>query len=238
MPTKPPWAVSSTQFWAPTVVPLAGQWLMFFSADRANPPQPNNPQCIGRAWATNPLGPFTPEATPATCGFNGTGGALDPEVFTDPTNGNVYLLAAFGDTEAPIVVMQVYPNGALTGATSILPRQNTWEYHFIEQPAMMYDWVRGNYLLTYSAGKWWEAQYSTGIARCTTPAGPCTSDPSGPWIASSAGRTGPGGLTFFAKGGTMYSIFSTFAAGGEGFVGGRAAHIMPVTLSPSVGLVK
>ena len=55
---------------------------------------------------------------------------------------------------------------------------------------MVYDWTRGNYLLTYSAGKWWERNYSTGIARCAAPTGPCTSDPSGPWIASSAG--GPG----------------------------------------------
>ncbi len=55
---------------------------------------------------------------------------------------------------------------------------------------MTYDYERGNFLLSYSAGKWWESNYSTGIARCSSPTGPCTSDPSGPWISSSNGRTG------------------------------------------------
>ena len=57
---------------------------MLFSADRPNPPQPWNPQCVGRAWADGPLGPFVPEPWPADCGLGGVGGALDPQFFRDP----------------------------------------------------------------------------------------------------------------------------------------------------------
>ncbi len=239
MPTKPAWVASSTQLWAPTVGVLGSKWVMFFSADRKNPPQPNNAQCIGRAWAKGPLGPFAPEATPVACGINGQGGALDPQLFRDPVTRQIWLLAAYGNTESPIVAIPVTESGALGAARTVLPRKFPWEYHFIENPAMFYDAGKRNYILTYSAGKWWEGRYSTGIARCSTPAGPCTSDPSGPWIASSNGRTGPGGLSFFNdSAGKPMAIFSTFAAGRESTNGGRSATIMPLTTSPAVGLGK
>ena len=236
MPTQPAWA-ARRQTWAPTVAPVGGRWLMLFSADRPNPPQPWNPQCVGRAWADGPLGPFVPEPWPADCGIGGVGGALDPQFFRDPLTGQNWMLVAYGDTEAPLHALPIDEAGNLGAATAILARQHPWEYHFIENPAMVYDPVRGNYLLTYSAGKWWEAQYSTGIARCSTPAGPCTSDPTGPWIAASYGRTGPGGLSFVTDNvGSVFGVYSTFAEGRESQNGGRAASFMPLTLEPAVGL--
>lgn len=239
MPTKPAWAARQEQLWAPTVAQFAGgRWIMFFAADRINPPDPNNPQCIGRAFATSPAGPFTPESRALYCGgVDGTRGALDPELFVDP-GGSIWLLVALGNTETPLHTIRVTRNGDLNGApVPLLRRQHPWEYHFIEQPAMIYDRARGNYLLTYSAGRWWEARYSTGIARCSSPTGPCTSDPNGPWIASSNGRSGPGGLSFFTDTrGATRGIFATFRAGSETTVGGRSASIMPLTLEPSVAL--
>ena len=237
MPTKPAWTARARQTWAPSVAWIGNRWVMYFSADRPNPPQPDNPQCLGMATSSSPLGPFTPEPGPAHCGINGTGGALDPQFFHDPVTGQNWLLAAFGDTESPLHIMAVAQDGSLGPATTILGRQHPWEYHFIENPSMAYDPVRRNYLLTYSAGRWFEAGYSTGIARCARPTGPCTSDASGPWIASSAGRTGPGGLSFFTdRNGATQGIFSTFAAGAEGRSGGRSASILPLTLEPAVGL--
>ena len=237
MPTQPAWASSTKQFWAPTVAQMDGRWIMFFSADRRNPPQPWNAQCVGRAWSNSPSGPFVPDPSPFTCGLGGVGGALDPEVFTD-NDGRSYLLVAFGDTESPLHSIPLDWWGNPAGdAVPILTRQHPWEYHFIEQPAMTYDWTRGSYLLAYSAGRWWEAAYSTGIARCSSPVGPCTSDPSGPWIASSNGRTGPGGLSFFSDTtGRGRAIFSSFQAGWETQVGGRSGTVMPLTLDPAVGL--
>jgi beta-xylosidase len=237
MPAKPAWTANGLQLWAPTVGKFGNRWVMFFSADRKSPPQPHNPQCVGRAFATSPLGPFVPEAKAWHCGRNGTGGALDPELFTD-RQGRRWLHVAMGDTESPIHAIRLDGNANQVGSSAaILSRVHPWEYHFIEQPAMVYDASRGNYLLAYSAGRWWESRYSTGIARCSSPSGPCTSDPSGPWIRSSAGRTGPGGLSWFTDtSGKPHAIFSTFAQGGETRVGGRSATVMKLNTQPTVHL--
>lgn len=237
MPTKPAWAASSTQLWAPTVGRFGSRWVMYFSADRRNPPQPHNPQCIGRAWASSPAGPFVPEAGPWHCGIGGVGGALDPELFTDAT-GRRYLLVAFGDTESPLHTIPLDSRGGAAGPPSVLlGRQHPWEYHFIEQPAMVWDPVRRNYVLTYSAGRWYEAGYSIGIARCATPTGPCFSDPSGPWVRSSNGRSGPGAMSFFHDtDGATRAIFASFRAGSETTNGGRSASVYYVRFDPKMEL--
>jgi hypothetical protein len=235
MPTKPAWAARDRQLWAPTVAPFGGQWVMFFGADRVNPPQPWNAQCIGRAWASGPLGPFVPEVLPFTCGINGVGGALDPELYREQ-NGRTYLHAAFGDTLDNIRGIELDANANPIGDwVVLLGRRQPWEYHFIENPSMMYDPVRRNWLLSYSAGKWFEAGYSTGIARCSTPLGPCTSHPNGPWISSRGGRTGTGGLSFFTDpSGNPWAIYASFPAGRETTNGGRSASVVPIVLSPMV----
>jgi len=237
MPTKPAWTASNIQLWAPTVGQFGSRWVMFFSADRPNPPQPDNAQCIGRAWADSPAGPFTPEPSPVTCGLGGVGGALDPQLLWDAT-GAPHLLAALGNTESPLQSFPLDGDANIVGEPAVLlSRQHPWEYHFIEQPAMIWDPVHNNYILTYSAGKWWLADYSTGIARCMSPAGPCYSDPTGPWVSASAGRTGPGGMSFFYDAdGAPRAILSSFAAGGESTNGGRSASLMYVKFDPAMAL--
>ncbi len=234
MPMKPPWAVSATQLWAPTVGQYAGRWVMFFSADRVNPPQPHNAQCIGRAWADSPAGPFVAEPAPFHCGLGGVGGALDPELYTD-VGGRHFLLAAFGDTETPIRSIPLDANANAIGEPiPLLARQHPWEYHFIEQPAMVWDPVGNSYILTYSAGRWFEPGYSIGIARCLDAIGPCFSDPAGPWVASSNGRTGPGALSFFQdEEGAQRAIFASFEAGQESTNGGRSASVYYVKFDPN-----
>lgn len=237
MPSKPAWTAQSMQLWAPTVGQFGGRWVMFFAADRINPPDPNNKQCIGRAWANSPAGPFVPESSPWHCGLSGSGGALDPQLFSDPF-GRHFLLAAFGNTESPIHSIPLDANANAAGAAVvILGRQHPWEYHFIEQPAMVWDPVANNYILTYSAGRWWEAGYSIGIARCLDVMGPCFSDPAGPWVASSGGRTGPGALSFFQDAdGAQRAIFASFRAGSESTNGGRSASVYFMDFDPNPAL--
>ncbi len=103
---------------------------------------------------------------------------------------------------------------------------------------MIYDASTNTYLLSYSAGNWASASYSTGLARCSTPTGLCVSNPAGPWLASSNGRTGVGGLDFFAAAdGSPKAVYASFAAGQEGPTMRRYGTVASVSLgnSPSLG---
>ncbi len=232
MPERPTWAAQELQAWAPTVARFGDRWIMFFGADRVDPPQPHNAQCIGRAYADDPAGPFVPDPQPWDCGIDGVGGALDPEVFTD-VDGSRWLLLTYSDTEAPIRSVRLDANGDRVGSVNtILERRWPWEYWFIENPSMLADPLTGTYILTYSAGHWTEPGYSTGVARCTSPAGPCTSDSAGPWVSSGQGRTGTGGFTFFTDlSGRSRAMLSSWPEGSEG-TGHRAASVLDVELSP------
>jgi hypothetical protein len=223
MPTKPAWATGSV-LWAPTVARVGSTYVMFFAADRPSPPDPSNAQCIGRAVASAPAGPYIAEAAPFSCGLGGTGGALDPNLFQDPS-GKWWLYAAFGNTESPLYVFGLDPSAnADRGPDGYAPywpfpvygKHFAWEGRFIENPSMRYDPGTGTYLLTYSAGDWWTASYSTGLARCSTPLGMCVGNSGGPWLSSSASQTGPGGLSFFTGAdGNTKAVYASFAAGSE-----------------------
>lgn len=241
MPTKPAWARDDGVFWAPTVARAGSTYVAFFAANRPNPPQPWNAQCIGRATATSPTGPFVPEPLPFSCGLHGVGGALDPSLFRD-VDGRWYLYAAFGDTDAPIRVFALDANLdaprniwqiAEPYDWAVYGRNFAWEGNFIENPSMIHDPTTGTYLLAYSGGgDWWGPDYVTGLARCSSPTGLCTGNPFIPWLAKSNGRTGTGGLAFFRKeDGTPMAIYASYAAGTEGVVS-RAGTVASVRFGP------
>jgi hypothetical protein len=245
MPQKPAWAADNA-LWAPTVAQIGSTYVLFFAANRTNPPDPNNRQCIGRATASSPAGPYTAAATPFSCGLSDTGGALDPSLFHGP-DGTWYLDAAFGNTESPIYVVALDPTGDAARNPAgfanfflfpLLGKQFAWEGRFIENPSMTYDASTDTYLLAYSAGDWWTASYSTGLARCSTPLGMCVANAAGPWLASGNGRTGVGGLSFFAAAdGSTKAVYASFAAGQEGTSQRRYGTAAGVTLgsTPSLG---
>ena len=111
---------------------------------------------------------------------------------------------------------------------SVYGKHYPWEGRFIENPSMAYDPATNTYLLSYSAGDWWTASYSTGLARCATPLGGCTGNPGGPWLVSGSGRTGTGGLSFFkAFDGSLKAVYASFPAGQEG--GMRAGTVASVS---------
>ena len=247
MPTKPAWAANDGIFWAPTVAKVGSTYVAFFAANRPNAPQPWNSQCIGRATSSSPTGPFVAEPGPFTCGLNGVGGALDPFLFHDH-DGHWYLYAAFGDTGAPIYVFSLDANADQArdfyGLGSyyswpVYGRTWPWEGNFIENPTMLYDPGSNTYLLAYSGGgDWFGPDYVTGIARCSTPYGACSSQPWGPWLHKNNGRTGTGGLSFFLKAnGSPMAVYASFAAGTEG-VQSRAGTVASVsfgTNEPTLG---
>ncbi len=200
MPTLPEWMDPAYGILAPTVAKLDdGTYVMFFAARRPNPPDPKNRECIGRATSTAPQGPYVPDRGWFSCGADETGGALDPSLFRD-RSGKLWLHAAFGGSENNLWVIPLDANANRAGPNKLLvPKQPTWGYWFVENPSMIATGADGDgpYLLAYSVGKWQEPAYKTGIAMCTTPAGPCRYQQAGPWLASNSGLTGPGGLSFF-----------------------------------------
>ncbi len=225
MSTRPAWVDSGEpQIWAPSVTRIGSQFVMYFAARHAGATtDEHNDQCIGRALATSPMGPYAPEAAPAYCGLPPEGpvggqpasnrfgrGALDPEVFRDPS-GKLWLLAALSRTRDNIGVVALRtdgrPAGGLNAGAAILASQmmpwhdgtddRTLAGGFLENPSMAYDAKTKTYLLFYSAGRWYSSSYNTSFARCASPTGPCAQDNRGPFLKTGNGRSGPGGLTVF-----------------------------------------
>lgn len=230
MGTKPAWAMT-TEIWAPTVRKLGGRFVMFFAAHRAGAPNPNSDQCIGRAFANSPTGPFSPDPTPVTCGADGVSGALDPSLFVGP-DGEPTLLVAMGGSSTNIFSISLDHNAEVDGPiTALLTREQPWQDWFLENPAMI--WDGQHYVLAYSAGRWDSANYMTGVAQCATPAGPCTDRPAGPWLTSIGDRVGPGGLEFFVgPDGQARVAFHTYPANNVTPVGARSTHIRKLFTDP------
>ncbi len=244
MPSLPSWAVNNS-VWAPTVARFGGTYVMFFAANRVNAPQPANAQCIGRATSAVPQGPYTPEGTPYSCGIEGVGGALDPQIFIGP-NGNGVLYAAFSDTEKPIHLMLLDANGnnergpnGLAGYWPFPPfgKKYGWEGAFMENPAVVYDASTKTYVIAYSAGDWASGSYSTGLARCALLSGLCAQSAAGPWLASGNGRTGTGGLSFFtALDGSLKAVYASFTGENIGPFAIRGGTVASVTLGNTPAL--
>jgi len=229
MPARIPWA-SRQEVWAPTARRIGSRYVMFFSAPRRNPPDRANEQCIGRAFASAPAGPYVPDPAPFNCGFDGVHGALDPSLYVAP-DGSITLLAAFGGSTMNLRAIRLDVNAnATSGPIDLLARTQGWEQWFLENPSMTFD--GRDYLLAYSAGRWQEASYVTGVARCASPLGPCNSSAAGPWLTSVAGRSGPGGLSFFTGAdGQARVVFHSYPAGNTCNTC-RSAHVRRVAFDP------
>lgn len=229
MPAAVPWAAHD-EVWAPSVGRLGGRYVMYFATFRVNPPDPGNDQCVGRAFADSPAGPYIAEGQPFVCGYDGVHGALDPSLFVAP-DGSATLHVAFGGSQDNIWGIPLDGAGNMAGsAVKMLTRFQPWEDWFLENPSMIFDGT--DYVLAYSAGRWYSAAYVTGIARCRTPTGPCSSSPNGPWLSSIGDRVGPGGLSFFVGAdGQARVIFHTFAASNVSPTS-RGAHVARVAFDP------
>ena len=199
--------------------------------------------CISVATAAIPDTPFVDaRADPLICPMD-AGGAIDPSPFRD-ADGRLYLLwKNDGITlrrDSAIWSQELTSDGLeLAGApVRLIGTDQDWEFPHVEAPSMAR--VGGVYWLAYS-GNWWnQAAYGIGLARCTSPAGPCSKPFSGPRLASTPGRQGPGGAEFFHdRSGRLLLAFHSWL-GVPGYPGHRALFIATVsfasgsaTISPS-----
>ena len=225
MPQVPAWVdPTEDHIWAPSVARLGLRYFLYFAAKNvAATTDEVNDQCIGRAVATSPMGPYTPEATPIYCGYPAEGpaagmpasnrfgrGALDPEVIRG-ADGKLYMLMALSRTTDNIGVVSLRSDGTVVGGLNAKPTilaSQSMPWHdgvddsvrragFLENPTMVYEPNTKTYLLFFSAGAWNTANYNTSFARCASPTGECTQDTRGPFLKSGNGRSGPGGMTAY-----------------------------------------
>ena len=201
-PNLPSW-VTPGRTWAPTVYRDGEGYTLFYTAtERAT-----GRQCIGRARADGPLGPFRDRRRgPLVCQRD-LGGSIDAYVFQDP-NGPRYLYWKNDGNCCGLGVslwgQRLNIDEELVGRPNrLLDYDRAWERPLIENPAMTYAPDRGaDYRLFYSAN-WFESQdYATGFARCRTALGPCVKQTTqAPWHGTTEFAYGPGGAAFFTDSG-------------------------------------
>jgi beta-xylosidase len=241
MPQMPPWAKSGLT-WAPEVLKTDTGFALHFTARDKK----SDLQCLGAAFSTDPLGPFTSTAeAPLLCQTE-LGGTIDSHAFRD-SDGALYLYYK-NDGNNPqfkkptdIYVQRLSADGLnVVGEAVALVRNDTpWEAHVIEAPTM----VRhgDGYILFYSANHYgWETHqrlspYAIGYATCKGPMGPCTDAKANPILNSYNDKkagclSGPGHQSVFEVGGRQFISFHAWAAtkGCRKFDNKRYMYVAPL----------
>jgi beta-xylosidase len=222
LPTLPSWArvLSPPAGWSaprgvstatmgPSVQKTAGGWMLYYATEDAA----NSLQCIGAAFSTSPIGPFTDSSvTPLVC-QDALGGDIDPNVVVSPT-GPHHLLWKSNGAGASVGIWEqaLSADGrSLTGSpVRLIGADQPWENHNVEGPAMVND-TKGGWWLFYSGGDWQSTAYDTGVAWCATVSGPCHKPATKPLLASIPTAVSPGGFdTFVDHHGKLWASYSVF----------------------------
>ena len=231
LPTLPAWAAKNAGLtWAPSVLALGpSTFVMFYTArDTAA-----GFQCISRAVATSPAGPYVDSSTaPFECQVSGSEsfcGSIDPSPFVD-SSGALYLLWKSDENASacakPPRLWSAPLNAdasAMTGPpTALLTMDQAWQQPIIEGPSMTA--VNGRYFLVYSANNYESASYAMGYATCLSPTGPCMNvSVNGPFVSSAGVALGPGGGEFFADTqGVLWLAYHAWTAPTTTYAGGGA----------------
>jgi len=191
LPQVGKWADSGLT-WAPEVIrTAAGKYVLYYTARRDG----TGRQCIGRAVADTPRGPFVDDADePLVCELD-EGGSIDASPFVD-VNGSLYLYWK-NDGNAIVQPTNLYgqrlsPDGLqrVGKRVKLLSNDAPWHGRAVEAPQM---WHReGRYFLFYSGNAYDSEAYGVGYATCEKPLGPCTDAPENPILRTAGRAAGPG----------------------------------------------
>ena len=224
LPRVAAWARGSA--WAPAIAsPAPGEWRLYYAVPHAV----TRMRCISVAVSLRPEGPYVDRsAGPLTCDDK-RGGAIDPEVYSDPEGRQWLLWKTEGQPdsiEAALWSQQLDGDGTalLYERRPLLERQLDWERPLIENPSMVVH--NGRILLFYSAGVWQNDTYKVGVARCHSPAGPCHRLFDHPVLASRPGVAGPGGASaFYDRSGRLRLAFHAWSPDRLGYEAGGARQL-------------
>jgi len=254
LPKVPSWTVSGYQ-WGPDVWERPdGTYVMYYSTPAtvplgclASPPAhgcvktthgETNAECISRATATTPTGPFVDNSTAAFICPLDEGGAIDPSVFV-AADGTPWLLWKSDgdccDESAFIYTQQLSSDGLSTAGPphQLLGATQPWEDKLVEAPTMIQD--GRHYWLFYSGSLWGHKTYGIGIASCESVTGPCTKPLDHAWVSSDADGVsdqGPGGEEFYETGSIVWMVHHGLARGQTGNSAQRRLYVDLVAFPP------
>jgi beta-xylosidase len=177
--------------WAPEVIDINGTYVMYYVAHAAVAGK----QCIGRATAKDPAGPFAdPSAVPLVCQAS-LGGSIDPNPFR-AADGSLYL---YWKNDGNCCGKPVHLWGqklsadgaALVGRpVALMTNDKPWQGNLVEAPEMV---AHGpTFVLFYSANDYASALYGIGYASCSAPLGPCIDRSDASILPSNDAAAGPG----------------------------------------------
>jgi beta-xylosidase len=243
LPSLPAWAVPG-KTWAPSVLKVSRfDYVLYYSARDAA----SGTNCIGRAHARSPFGPFTDDAPgPLVCQGGVQHGSIDPSPFVD-WYGRPWLLwksEGLAGVEPTRIWSRPMRFDGLDfdgPAFELLRTDQAWEGPIIENPSMT--WAGGKLLLFYSGGRWQDGSYGVNWAHCAGMGGPCTKN-LGPWVHTTGDVAGPGGQEFFrTSDGKLWMAYHAWRSNAVGYPQGirtlridrvkTNANRDPVLLGPS-----
>jgi hypothetical protein len=222
----PSWAAPNAT-WAPAVVQRGGGYVVYYTAREAD----SRRQCVSRAVASTPTGPFRDDATAPLLCQRDLGGSIDPSPFVD-ADGRIFLLwkaEGLGASAPTIWSQELTADGlALTGtARPLLSVDRPFERGVVEAPTLMYE--GGGYFLVYAAADWNSRHYSTAFATCVGPSGPCAKPADGRVLTSGPRIAAPGGAELFRdRHGALWAAFHAFSEPNVGYPSSRYLHVAPV----------
>jgi beta-xylosidase len=215
LPELPAWA-DAGKTWAPEVIQLAPErFVLYYTvADRAS-----GRQCLGRAVAAAPPGPYRDDsAGPLVCQAE-LGGSIDASPYRD-VDGALWLLwkndgNAIG-VDAWLWSQRLSDDGLrLVGRpTKLLKQTEPWEGALVEGP--FFHRHDGRLYLFFAANAYDQAAYAEGYAVCESPTGPCVKAPENPILRSNAVASGPGHASMVAQNGRTWLLYHAWPPGQEG----------------------
>lgn len=226
-PELPSWSEPGF-VWAPAVVATEDGFVLYYTTRVSG----TDRQCISRAVATDPLGPFVDDSDgPMVCQLD-LGGSIDPSVVQDDEGTRWLLFKNDGNCcglPTTIWSQELALDGlSLVGpAHPLLTTDREWEGALIEGPSMIS--TKGRYLLFYSANSWNSEAYGIGYAWCDSVTGPCEKPAAGePWMSSTLFARGPGGQEFFEALGEVWMVYHGWAEGEAGAPGAERRLFLDV----------
>ena len=191
LPDLPTWALRG-RTWAPEVLRRAdGKYILYFTARSFD----LDAQCVGRAIASSPAGPFVRGGSKPLVCQKREGGSIDPSPFRDRDRKLYLLWKNDGNCcgkPTYIWVQRLTEDGLnLFGKRTRIERNDAaWEGTTVEAPTMWKE--HGRYVLFYSASVYNTESYGVGYANCRRVTGPCTDSKSNPIVATACRAAGPG----------------------------------------------